>query len=101
MRIIVFFDLPMETSKDRREYAKFRKSLIKSGFMMMQKSVYVKLTLNQNMAHIIVDNVKKVKPAAGLVQVLVITEKQFQKMEIITGNISGNVVDSDERLLFL
>ena len=43
MRMIVFFDLPTETPQDRREYTRFRKFLIKSGFMMMQESVYLSL----------------------------------------------------------
>ena len=46
MRILVFFDLPTETSKDRKIYSKFRKFLIKEGFIMMQESVYSKLALN-------------------------------------------------------
>ena len=46
MRIMVFFDLPMETSRDRKEYTIFHKFLIKSGFIMMQKSVYSKLVIN-------------------------------------------------------
>ena len=59
------------------------------------------LALNQNSAKLIVDNLKKIKPQKGLVQVLCITEKQFQKMDIIVGNIYSNVVDSDERLVIL
>lgn len=41
MRILIFFDLPTETAKDRKTYSKFRKFLIKEGFVMMQESVYV------------------------------------------------------------
>ena len=47
MRILVMFDLPTETSEERRDYRKFRKNLIKNGFIMMQESVYVKLVMNQ------------------------------------------------------
>ena len=36
MRVLVMFDLPTETAENRRNYTKFRKYLIKSGFMMMQ-----------------------------------------------------------------
>lgn len=43
MRVFVFFDLPTATAAERREYSRFRKSLIKEGFLMMQESVYVKL----------------------------------------------------------
>lgn len=101
MRVMVLFDLPIETSADRRNYSKFRRFLIKNGFMMMQESVYIKLALNQNNAMGIIDLVKKNKPPEGLVQILTITEKQFSKIEIITGSLSGNIVDTDERLLIL
>ena len=50
MRIIVLFDLPVETAEDRSEYGKFRRSLIKSGFLMMQESIYCKLAVNSTMA---------------------------------------------------
>ena len=48
MRLMVFFDLPTETAKDRRNYTLFRKLLIKEGFIMMQESIYVKLALNNS-----------------------------------------------------
>lgn len=101
MRIIVMFDLPNETPLHRHNYGKFRRYLIKSGFMMLQESIYVKLALNQNMANSIVDSIKKNKPPEGLVQILSVTEKQFSKMEIITGEYSNDTVDTDERLLIL
>ena len=43
MRLLVFFDLPVNTKKRRREYARFRKALIQDGFLMLQYSVYVRL----------------------------------------------------------
>lgn len=101
MRIIVMFDLPTETPLHRHNYGKFRRYLIKSGFMMLQESIYVKLALNQNMANSIVDSIKKNKPPEGLVQILSVTEKQFSKIEIITGEYSNDTVDTDERLLIL
>lgn len=101
MRVLVLFDLPVKTKKDRREYSYFRKYLIKSGFIMIQESVYSKLALNQTVANMICDNVKKNKPPSGLVQMLVITEKQYSKMEIIVGNNNSNVISNDERLLIL
>lgn len=101
MRIMVLFDLPVETPLQRHNYGKFRRYLIKNGFMMMQESVYVKLALNQNTAAAIIDALKKNKPPEGLVQILPVTEKQFSKIEIITGDYSSDTVDSDERLLML
>ncbi len=101
MRILVFFDLPVLTSKERRDYRQFRKFLIKSGFMMLQESVYCKLAQNAGAADMIVDNVRKNKPNEGLVQVLKVTEKQYAKMEFIVGEACSEVLDSDERLVIL
>ena len=49
MRVIVFFDLPVDTLEHKRAYRKFRKFLIEKGFLMMQESVYCKLALNGKM----------------------------------------------------
>lgn len=73
------FDLPVGTSEQRREYAKFRKFLIKNGFLMMQESIYCKLALNGTATAAIIAQVKKNKPAEGLVQLLSVTEKQYAK----------------------
>lgn len=101
MRVIVFFDLPSVTASERREYSKFRRKLIKSGFLMMQESVYTKIALNQNVATTICGEIKKIKPSSGTVQILVITEKQFSKIETIVGNAKSDVIDSDERVIIL
>lgn len=101
MRVVVFFDLPVETSSDRKEYRRFRKYLINAGFLMMQKSVYCKLALNQTVSRSISDSVKKQKPEDGLVQVLIITEKQYARIEMIVGNYISQVLDSDQRLVVL
>lgn len=101
MRVIVFFDLPVITNEDKRQYRLFRKYLIKSGFVMMQESVYSKIALNGTVAEGIERNVKKNKPLKGLVQMLTVTEKQFSKMEYVVGNKQTQVVDSDERLVVL
>lgn len=101
MRILVFFDLPTETSKDRKVYSKFRKFLIKEGFVMMQESVYVKLVLNNSVTNSVREKIEKNKPSKGLVQLLVITEKQFNSMEYIVGEKESNNLDDTERLVIL
>lgn len=101
MRVIVFFDLPVTTDKNRREYREFRKFLIKSGFLMMQESVYCKLAQNSVAADAITENLRKHRPTTGLVQVLKVTEKQYAKMEFIVGKSTSQVIDSDERLIIL
>lgn len=101
MRVIVFFDLPTETSEDKREYRNFHKFLVKKGFLMMQESVYCKLALNTTVADGIVQAVKNKKPPKGIVQVLVITEKQYSRMEFIVGTAHNTIIDSDDRVVIL
>ena len=101
MRVIVFFDLPTETKADRREYARFRNTLIKSGFLMMQESVYCKLALNPTAARSIMDGVRSHRPSKGLVQMLLVTEKQFSRMEFVVGEFSSQIIDDEERLVIL
>lgn len=101
MRVIVFFDLPVETAEDRKNYRKFRKLLVKGGFLMIQESVYAKLALNHTQVDQIISEVIKDKPPRGSVQILSITEKQFSKMECISGRIDSNIINNDERLLIL
>lgn len=101
MRILVMFDLPVGTEAERKNYRMFRKHLIKSGFLMLQESVYCKIAQNSTMADAIISNVKKNRPDHGLVQVLKITEKQYSKMEYIVGQSKSDVLNSDERLVIL
>lgn len=101
MRVIVFFDLPVGTASERREYARFRKGLMKDGFLMMQESVYCKLALNPTAANAIMDAVRTRKPAEGLIQMLVVTEKQFSRMEFVLGEYRSEIIDNEERLVIL
>lgn len=101
MRVLVFFDLPVLTSENRRAYAKFRRFLLKNGFLMLQESIYCKLALNSSAVNAIVDNVHKNKPEEGLIQLLTVTEKQYAKMDIILGQVKSEVLDTDERLVIL
>ncbi len=101
MRIIVFFDLPTLTAAERKNYRRFRRMLIKNGFVMMQESVYCRMVLNHGVAFSVIETIKRHRPEKGLVQVLTVTEKQFSKMEFITGAYASNLIDSDERLIIL
>lgn len=101
MRILIMFDLPVQTAKQRKDYRLFRKFLIKSGFMMLQESIYCKLAMNAAAGNQIIDNVKKNKPECGFVLGLKITEKQFSRMECIVGKITTDVLDSTDRVVIL
>ena len=101
MRVMVFFDLPTETTEDKRNYRRFRKMLIKNGFIMLQKSVYARMLITPSAGETVINVIRSNKPPSGLVQVLTVTEKQFSKMEFIKGDHHSDVIDSDERLVIL
>lgn len=101
MRMLVFFDLPTETTSERRNYRRFRRFLIQSGFLMMQESVYCKLLLNGSAQSAMAENIRRNRPPKGIVQMLTVTEKQFAKMEYIVGEWKTDVISSDERLVEL
>lgn len=101
MRTIVFFDLPTIYSKDKRAYTLFKRFLINEGFIMMQESVYSKITLNQQQMDSLVQRIRNKAPKKGLIQVMNVTEKQYSKIEFITGKANTKIVDTEERLIIL
>lgn len=101
MRMLVMFDLPSTSSDELREYRKFRKFLIKNGFIMVQESIYSKLALNATAVKILAESIRKHRPPDGLVQLLVVTEKQYNGIEYIVGEGKSEILESDERLIIL
>lgn len=101
MRIIVFFDLPIDTNEDKRNYRNFRKALIKNGFYMLQESVYCRMVTSPSVELSVKNMIQKNKPPKGLVQYLSITEKQFAKMEYVIGESKKEIIDSTESLVIL
>lgn len=101
MRMLVFFDLPTETGADKRNYRLFRKLLLDNGFIMMQESVYCKLLINTSAEDAVREVIRKNKPPKGTVELLTITEKQFSRIEYITGEFFSEVISTDERMVIL
>lgn len=85
MWILVLFDLPTETKKDRRTAAQFRKRLIKDGFNMFQFSSYLRHCPSRENANVHIKRVKSILPEYGKVGILHITDKQFGMMELFFG----------------
>ncbi len=77
MWLFVFFDLPTNTAKDRKNAAGFRKNLLKDGFAMMQYSVYIRHCASSESADVHEKRIKRLLPPLGKVSVLRITDKQF------------------------
>ena len=101
MRMILFFDLPSVTNKDTREYTRFVKAIKKMGFVMLQESVYTKLALNPSVVSSCMIELKKILPQEGIISVLNITENQFSSIEHLIGEISTDVIISEEKVIKL
>ena len=101
MRTIVFFDLPNVYAKDRRNYNNLRKFLINEGFIMMQESVYSKLTLNSSQSNYLEDRIRKNAPSKGLIQMLTITEKQYANIEYVIGKGNTKIINSEDKMIIL
>lgn len=101
MRVFVMFDLPTDTLVHRKAYRDFRKFLLVNGFIMLQESVYVKLVLNTTSVKLLEKQLREHKPVEGNICLLTVTEKQYSKMEILTGEVQSEVLDTTERVIVL
>lgn len=86
MRMMLFFDLPSVNDIDKKNYLKFSKFLKNNGFIMMQFSIYTKIVTTTHNVNYYKSKVYKNAPKHGNIRILVITEKQYNSMELIIGN---------------
>lgn len=82
MWVMVFFDLPTNTKKERRQASQFRKRLLQDGFSMFQFSIYVRHCPSRENAEVHIKRVKSVLPPNGHVGIMQITDKQFGMIEL-------------------
>ncbi len=82
MWVLVFFDIPVETKKQRKIAALFRKQLVKDGFTMFQFSIYIRNCPSRENAEVHIKRVKNMLPEYGHIGLLTITDKQFGMMEL-------------------
>jgi len=86
MWVLAMFDLPTDTKESRKNYTRFRKSLLKDGFAMMQFSVYIRHCASRENAAVHLERIERNIPPDGEVRVITITDKQFERMRIFWGN---------------
>lgn len=98
MWVLVFFDLPTETKKERKIYATFRKDLLKDGFFMFQFSIYMRHCPSRENAEVHIKRVKSYLPEKGHVGILTVTDKQFGDMELFYGTKEAKLPDIGQQL---
>ncbi len=94
MRLIVLFDLPTKSKKDKKNYINFRKLLISSGFSMIQYSVYMRECEWQysvkTYERLVIDNI----PLNGSVRIITLTDEQYKNMKVYI----GKKIDKNEEI---
>ena len=101
MRVLLMFDIPVKSKKEQKYATKFRNELIKQGFFMMQFSVYMRICKGIVSAKSAVERVRGILPPLGNVRALIITEKQFDNMQILLGSAGFNERVNDDKNLVL
>ncbi len=97
MRMIVFFDLPVTTVKQRKAATRFRKFLLKDGYFMVQFSVYSRICSGPDAAAKHAKRLERHLPRTGSVRLLTVTEKQYENMVILLGKPApGEEIDGPE-----
>ena len=85
MRVIVMFDLPVVTEKERKIATKFRKFLLDDGYIMMQYSVYSRICKNNDDLNKHINRLKINTPKNGNIRLLQVTENQYNNMIMFSG----------------
>lgn len=98
MWVLVFFDLPTETKKDKKAYAEFRKNLQRDGFTMFQFSIYVRHCASIENANVHIKRVKSFLPEFGKVGIMSVTDKQFGNIELYYGKKSMEINTPGQQL---
>ncbi|MFD1419277.1 CRISPR-associated endonuclease Cas2 [Companilactobacillus keshanensis] len=101
MRLMVMFDLPTLTASDRRNYRQFRKNLINEGFIMMQESIYTCVIIDKQAARLLDNRITMYAPTKGIIQSIIITEKQFEAIRFIAGDKNDEPENKFDRIVVI
>jgi CRISPR-associated protein Cas2 len=85
MWVLVLFDLPTDTKKDRRIAGLFRKELLNDGFAMFQFSIYARFCASRENMEVHINRVQKCLPEHGKISIMQFTDRQFGLTKIFYG----------------
>ena len=94
------FDLPVVEKADRRAATTFRNFLLDEGFSMGQMSIYYRLLSGKEAVEALSKRIERQLPKYGVVQLLTITDKQFENMRTYESRASQSLKKTDQLVLF-
>ena len=98
MWVLVLFDLPTETKKERKAYTDFRKKVLADGFQMFQFSIYLRHCPSMENAEVHIKRVQKALPEMGHVGIMCITDKQFGAIKLFHGKKPATPANAPQQL---
>ena len=85
MWMIIMFDLPVGSKKERKAANDFRTFLQDMGFDRAQFSIYYRVMGGKEVAERYIRRIEGRVPASGSVNILTITDKQYENMICFLG----------------
>jgi CRISPR-associated protein Cas2 len=85
MWLVVLFDLPVGTKKERKAATAFRHKLLDLGFEMTQYSVYLRFCAGKEQAESYERRIEQAMPGAGKVHIMALTDKQYENIRTFRG----------------
>lgn len=85
MWMMVMFDLPVMTRKERKAATKFRKFLLDQGFEMAQFSVYMRFCAGKERVSAYARRIERYLPPSGSVHLIALTDKQYENIICFQG----------------
>ncbi len=83
--ILVMFDLPVLTDRERKEATRFRNNLLDEGYLMIQFSVYARPCVSHEHLEKHQAKVMAFVPEAGNVRMMFMTDEQWKKSVTVIG----------------
>lgn len=85
MWMIVLFDLPVMTKKERKAASQFRRFLLDQGFEMSQFSVYMRFCSGKEQTETLTKRVERDVPPTGKVHIVYLTDRQYENIVCFDG----------------
>lgn len=85
MWMMVLFDLPVGTPKERKAASRFRHRLLDLGFGMSQYSVYLRYCAGREEVETYTRRIQEFVPKVGKVHILTFTDKQYENIVSFRG----------------
>jgi len=96
---LIMYDLPMQTDNEILRYKNFRKKLIEKGYYQLQKSVYIIRSKTKEKIELAEKQLSILAPKNSSVRSIILTDEQFQKMKIISGEATMGEKISNSKIL--